>query len=237
MGLESASEPDEMDIDLDEPEEDGEGEQFFDTRSRSASTSTSSGGRDLGRGKSDEIDTEEDPVDPITPGPGMRTFDIGRTGGGEEGAYTGEDRAKGAREDEFDGAVFEDDIEDDWVDPSLPTPVAQPRTPQPRSSPPGPVDIPALAKGKLAIKKGKKGKKSPVVGAVPMVKTPTPIASQSQQHYPFPVTQKSADDTPLQERPHNVSGVVGKRMHTTRARDGGRTQSGGVKGVLPTDDC
>jgi cysteine protease ATG4 len=86
MGLESLSEPDELDIDMDideedetgeedEPDGDGEGEQFFDTRSQH----TSSGrGQDhdhrRNASKSDELDTEQDPVDPVKCLLGLSTF-------------------------------------------------------------------------------------------------------------------------------------------------------------------
>ncbi|KAG6882739.1 hypothetical protein C0995_013906, partial [Termitomyces sp. Mi166 len=80
MGLESFSEPDQddllMDMDDDEEdEEDDEREGYFDTRSTSAaSTSTSSvSARGHGRrGASEEVDPEEDSVDPITPLPNAR---------------------------------------------------------------------------------------------------------------------------------------------------------------------
>ena len=253
MGLESLSEPDDLDMDMDEEEEEDEedGERFFDTRSQSASTS-SGGGRDQGPNKSDELDTEEDPVDPITPGPGVRSF---------------EPRAV-EKENEPGGVVVvveSDGVEDDdWVDPSLPSPVASPPVPRSLVGPPpqrsGSIDLAAFAKGKSALgKKGKKpSKRSRSGSGAVVVKTPVPpvvrpqdaqeqLVDQQQQQrqrqhssFPFPMTQKSADDVPTplpEERPRGSSSVLkGKRMHTAKARDGGRTQSGGVKGVLPTSD-
>jgi cysteine protease ATG4 len=72
--------------------------------------------------------------------------------------------------------------------------------------------------------------------AAPPAPVPTPSKKKSKGkrkavpvpsvHYPFPV---SVEDVP-QPR---ASG--GQRMHTARARDGGRTQSGGVRGVLMED--
>ncbi|KAG6907546.1 hypothetical protein DXG01_008532 [Tephrocybe rancida] len=82
MGLESISEPDPDDLlmdmkmeddERDDEDGDGNGEQFFETRSASASTSSTSAGasgsgssarRGKGRAMSEEVDTEEDPVDP-----------------------------------------------------------------------------------------------------------------------------------------------------------------------------
>ena len=162
IGLESISEPDDMDLDDDdddaavgvvddneaEEEEEEEGkvvefdieraageeevdsEKFFDTLSGSASTSNASAGSP--RLKSDDVDTEEDPVDPVTPGPNSR-FDIvipsSRKGGREEKDV---DEYRGFEDDEDDGSG--DDIEDDWIDPSLPSP--------PSTSRPGPRPLP-----------------------------------------------------------------------------------------------
>jgi len=71
---------------------------------------------------------------------------------------------------------------------------------------------------------------------VPMVRIPSP---PSQEHYPFPVTPADDPSATPQERSRTNSISNNKdpthRMHTARARDGGRTQSGGVKGIL-TDD-
>ncbi|KAF9465112.1 hypothetical protein BDZ94DRAFT_1254537 [Collybia nuda] len=254
MGLESISEPDDLDMDMDDEDDDAEAEQFFDTRSGSPSTSSASasGGHDGagGRSKSEEVDTEEDPVDPITPGPNSR-FSIGEQPLQEKG---GEPRTGGEFDMEGDEDVFEnDDIEDDWVDPSIPSPsLSGPRTALPPTTPkdapgapPDSADVPSLVKGSSVNggtkkKKGKKGGQIPV--PVPLVKIPAPSDKHTQEHFPFPVTQRSVDDASLtpQERSRtssvaNREPTTGKRMHTARARDGGRTQSGGVKGIL-TDD-
>ena len=235
MGLESISEPDDLDMDSDE--EGGEGEQFFDTRSGSASTSSASQHEVEERGKSEEVDTEEDPVDPITPGPGSR-FEIGEAEG------KGSEEENMSVNGEFDGEVddFDDDIEDDWVDPT-PTLPTQAPVPPPAPSKEDlviPVDVPALAKGKPnGGKKAKKGKRGTQIAVpVPLVKIPSQTNQEPQEHYPFPLTQWSSDEaTPHpQERVRSSSNTPGgKRMYTARARDGGRTQSGGVKGVLTED--
>ncbi|GLB41114.1 putative cysteine protease [Lyophyllum shimeji] len=219
MGLESISEPDDLDMDMGmEEDEDGEdededegAEQFFDTRSASASTSSASGsgsaaGNKSRRGRSEEVDTEEDPVDPITPLPNAR-FSIDAPISGRKTADN-EDRER--------WSLF----------PPLPIPPsAQPANEVKRSS------------GKKNSKKGKKGE---VPVPVPLVKMPTPPLTrqqqQQQEHFPFPVTHRYADETspmePEQRNRNSSSKSNGKRMHTARARDGGRTQSGGVKGVL-----
>lgn len=254
MGLESISEPDDLDMDMDDEDDDAEAEQFFDTRSGSPSTSSASASASGGhhgtgeRSKSEEVDTEEDPVDPITPGPNSR-FSIGEQPPREKG----DEPATGEFDLEGDGDGFEnDDIEDDWVDPSISSPSPSgPRTALPPvtpkdtpSAPPDSADVPLLVKGSSSNggvkKKGKKGGQIPV--PVPLVKIPAPSSKHPQEHYPFPVTPRLAEDiSPSpQERSRtssssNKGAATGKRMHTARARDGGRTQSGGVKGIL-TDD-
>ncbi|KAF6752070.1 cysteine protease [Ephemerocybe angulata] len=253
MGLESVSEPDDIDIDdeddalsglekrREEGEDDGDeddeedddddsGDQFFDTRSMSASLSSGS------RRRRDDNDTEEDVNDPVTPGP-MSRFDVGEYRKGEE-----------------------DDIEDDWVEPSLPTPMpdddrftmvtkpsaspsssssdASASTPAstPASSSLGaktPPSAPRVAKTKSrdGVSKKRKGKKQ--------VPVPVPVAKEAE-HYPFPVTRPDEEDRiGNDEDDVSYDGLQeeGKmrRMHTARARDGGRTQSGGVKGILADD--
>jgi cysteine protease ATG4 len=98
----------------DEEEDDDDADvEFFDTRSASASISSVSGrgssapskkNLKRGHGSPDDNDTEdsEDATGPITPGPntGATSFEFGD------------------RKD--DGEA--DDIEDDWIDPSVPTP-------------------------------------------------------------------------------------------------------------------
>lgn len=248
MGLESISEPDDMNMDLEDDDED-EGEQFFDSQSvstSSASASGASGGRGnrSDKSKSDEVDvdvdTEDDPVDPITPGPNSR-FSMIRLappgGGSKEG--------KGLEGDE-EGYEETGDIEDDWVDPSLPSspaaddapesPVSQGApTPRERGSSSG-VDeevliVPSGSSGSLAKRKSGSGrvrKKGREGGLV--------ISTSQEQHYPFPVADGTSSPEPHdRSRRSSTTNKGGKRMHTARARDGGRTQSGGVRGVLTED--
>ena len=330
IGLESISEPDDMDLDDDEvndddaavgvvgdneaeeeEEEEGEvvefddegaageeevdSEKFFDTLSGSASTSNTSVSSPRHRHKrlkSEDVDTEEDPVDPVTPGPNSR-FDIvipsSRKGGREEKDV---DEYRGFEDDEDDGSG--DDIEDDWIDPSLPSPPSTSRPgprplPKPLQQPqplPPPVPMkdhespsvssssslsspPVLASksksssskqssstnNSVKVKIEKSKKQIPV--PVPQVRLLAQQQRQQpqEQHYPFPVAP--VDDPWVSSPQHRVassqdrSGGGGasngqgnqhisaeiatteKRMHTARARDGGRTQSGGVKGILP----
>ena len=86
----------------------------------------------------------------------------------------------------------------------------------------------------VKVKSKSRKQKKPV--ALSILRTPEPPA-----HFPFP---SSLEDTPQQEdyqqqreqSPEMLeNGTKQQRMHTARARDGGRTQSGGVKGVLTED--
>ncbi|KAF5356425.1 hypothetical protein D9758_009469 [Tetrapyrgos nigripes] len=264
IGLESMSDDDGLDMPEDddfevegddvEPsvEESGEGaeggddddsEKYFDSRSRSASDSPSStgtrshedsrSGKRKERGKSEEVDTEEDPVDPITPGPTATRFEIPIT--------KSEDH-----EADNDKPFNEDDIEDDWVDPSVSsTPLHTPPSSQFSTSIP---DVIPVKKTKSngsttgSIKK-KKRKEKQVPVPVPKVKLPThPV----QESFPFPMAREDPPEISHSYSSSSSSGVTADheesssrgyegRMHTARARDGGRTQSGGVKGIL-TDD-
>ena len=260
-------------------EEEAASEKFFDTCSGSASTSSASAGSTHHRHrrlKSDDVDTEDDPVDPVTPGPHSR-FDIvvppSRKGGREEARDA--DEYRGFEDDENDGSG--DDIEDDWVDPSLPSPTPTSRAsvlPKPLQQPLPPVPLkdhvspsvssasssssPALAAPPMSKSKSSSSKKSSstlnssVKGKKSKKQIPVPVPQiklvNQQEHYPFPVapvddpsgssphraaSQDRTGDGQGKQSPTGIS--TEKRMHTARARDGGRTQSGGVKGILPDD--
>ncbi|KAK7049890.1 Cysteine protease atg4 [Paramarasmius palmivorus] len=250
MGLESISDPediaDSMDLDdddedqlRDEVEDDEASEQFFDTRSTSASVSSrsqhSSNRVGSERGRSEEVDTEEDPVDPITPGPITTKFDV---------------NAKGVEDDALhrEPSQESDDIEDDWVDPSLSSPMLTPQPTQQsqmqhQQGTDSLVVVPPLAKSKSSgstgsgsTKKKKKKHHDQQPVPVPKIKVPSPPSKES---FPFPVGDNGSAGW---SGPSSSSGDVDagkeqreKRMHTARARDGGRTQSGGIKGIL-TDE-
>lgn len=227
MGLESISDPDDMEMDPDEEDgievvdsEGAEGrpvrtrdaeDQFFDTRSTSISPVCSSV---KGGTKGSEADTEEDPIGPITPGPNS-TFEVDKH---EDGLLKG--LSKNDDFEEIDGHEAEDDEE--WVDPSIPTPLAQ--STERLYAPPMAKTKSTGSTGSTTSRKGKKGKKSKKA-SVPIVNTPSPPA-----HFPFP---RSLEES-FHERTYEA-GNYEKRMNNARARDGGRTESGGVKAVL-TDD-
>ncbi|KJA22323.1 hypothetical protein HYPSUDRAFT_41184 [Hypholoma sublateritium FD-334 SS-4] len=263
MGLESISEPDDMDLDGEgvEVDADGDGdgsERFFDTRSGSASASSKS---DKGRAHRRSSDTsEEDPSDPVTPGPTSR-FEIrapvprrkGKAvavGGAEDDDEEEEDGEKALDLGEEEGATDEGgDIEDDWIDPvsspgDVPSDSRHALPPQPAPPPPPAKDraVPAPASAASSSRssqsrstdKTRKARKQVPV-PVPAVRVPPP----AQEHYPFPVTPAEEHVGGVGvgvgasgERTRSTSGRKAHRMHNARARDGGRTQSGGVRGIL-----
>ncbi|KAJ7616137.1 hypothetical protein FB45DRAFT_935358 [Roridomyces roridus] len=155
---------------------------------------------------------------PLTPLPNAR-FDISPpppVKGGVPTAYS-ELLDDGADDgDDFVDASAEVDIEDDWVDPVPPAPVMLPPAPAPVAK----RSKSSAGKGKKKERERERGKK-----AVPV---PVPVPSV---HYPFPVSVEDASSPP----PASRAGATQQRMHTARARDGGRTQSGGVRGILTED--
>lgn len=211
MGLESISEPDdekETEEDADR-EGDEQAEQFFDTRSVLVE-----------RTRSEEGDTEEDPVDPITPLPGSR-FEIGQRGKDfededlrfEEGAsFIGVD----------DGEI----IEGDWVDPS-----AETSSPPPAVTKNGNDESGSNGRKKSRKEKDREKKQNPI--PVPLVSLPFPV-SMDDSVGGVAAHSQSTHERLRNSSSNNKAGVV-RKMHTARARDGGRTQSGGVKGLL-TDE-
>ncbi|KAG9311154.1 cysteine protease required for autophagy [Chiua virens] len=231
MGLESVSDPDDMVMDPEDEDEDdaeiidvdgAEGrpvrlrdaeDQFFDTRSMSISPVCSSV---KGGTKGSEADTEEDPIGPITPGPHSRsTFEVDK--------HEDSTLKDLSRNDDFEEIDGHEEDDEEWVDPSIPTPLAQSI-----DRPYAPPITQAKSTGSTGSRKGKKGKKSKK-SSVPIVNAPSPPV-KSEAHFPFPRSLEESFHERLDER-----GNYEKRMNNARARDGGRTESGGVKAVL-TDD-
>ncbi|KAK2461157.1 hypothetical protein APHAL10511_006684 [Amanita phalloides] len=250
----------------DDNNDDGD-DEFYDTRSRSSAEGSraecGAGGRASTSRSTSRSDTEEDALGPITPGPGSR--------------FTGEDA-------DNENALDDVDVDDDdWVDPSMPSPPPSRRSTEPAllAAPPSSSIVEGAGSGG---KKGK-GKKKTGPGIVPVIRphvlarSPSPLSTpglkskskgktgkskssksrqggerereKEQEHYLFPSAgldddgdgYGSEDATPLDRSRNNTAtatmgvgedAVMVKRMNTTRARDGGRTQSGGVKGVLTT---
>ena len=239
--------------------------------SSTASTSTSEStslrgdtameiGEDLqtnGDGKrSSEVDTEEDPIGPITPH--ATTFAEQGTLQGAKGKGKGKTVPGGFGDDDDDddddddeglGVVGGGDIEDDWVDSGLTTP------PSALSSSKSEVEVmkteSATSEERVRSKsKPKSGSKhrdrdkerrpsksksrrlDTTTKTVPIVETTTAVTVA--QHYPFPSSTTGGVETDDDKK--EDSGRRIPQMRTTKARDGGRTQSGGVRGILLTED-
>jgi cysteine protease ATG4 len=248
MGLESISEPDDMDMDDndndddEEAQDDGADEPFFDTRDGTRSSSTSPDASVRGGARSSDFDTEEDPMGPDTPGQTPRTtFEVGK-GGLPEEAFDDKHRKEDV---DVAGDQDDDDDDDDWVDPSVPT----------SPLPPPKIQAPAMVQThsnssssssssgvKVKSSKSKKTAKRKSASVVPVLRAPP------EPHFPFPSSvedtttpqqedfQHQRDQLPEMQPQQQGNGKKLQRMHTARARDGGRTQSGGVKGVLTTED-
>ncbi|KAH9947064.1 peptidase family C54-domain-containing protein [Amylocystis lapponica] len=238
VGLESFSEPD-----IDMPEDDDE---FSDGRSPSASPDTSV---QTGGGKS-EFDTEDELIDPITPGPATAkaSFDTRETKDANEikdSSEVKDNEYVGAgtsirREDPID---FDEDEDEEWMDPQTDTPPLSPEDPMRPATPPPHeqqrIRAPQIAEslsnsstvstGTTASKRQrKKSKKS----SAPPVRPPSP-----SPQYPFPATQpgEGEGEEAQEDSGKSPNGKRMPQMRTAKARDGGRTQSGGVRGV-PADD-
>ncbi|KAI0917727.1 hypothetical protein AcV5_003899 [Taiwanofungus camphoratus] len=214
MGLESISEPD-----IDMPED-----EFSDTRSPSASPDISV----QGSAAKSEADTEDDPIDPLTPGAGKSSFEMAEPLKGE------------APTEESIG--FDDEEDEEWMDPApYETPPETPSVVQQNH-----LHAPPIAESKSTsstistetnASSKKQRKKAKKIAAAKAKLSPPP--QQQQLQYPFPASQPG-EDALQEELQEDVSkSVSGKRipqMRTAKARDGGRTQSGGVRGV-PADDA
>ncbi|KZT08838.1 uncharacterized protein LAESUDRAFT_757025 [Laetiporus sulphureus 93-53] len=217
IGLESFSEPD-----IDMPEEDN-----FSDRARSPSASPDTSVH--GVGSKSEVDTEEDPIDPVTPGPGKSSFEI----------PTQQVKGEPEHDDPID---FDDEEDEEWMDPApYPTGTPPELEPEPEmeaqatpslSSPPqvhAPPMTQTLSTSSTLSTTSTGSKKRKKKKHAAKEKTPVPSATPVPLQYPFPAT--SPGEEPQQEA--NTKRVP--QMRTAKARDGGRTQSGGIRGV-PTDD-
>jgi len=204
--------------------------------------------------RSSEVDTEEDPIDPITPH--AATFAEqgivrGAKGKGREKTIPGGFGDDDDDDDEDLGVGGEGDIEDDWVDSGLITP------PSVLSSSKSEVEVAkeeAVTSGERIRPKSKSKSRSKhrdkdkdkerrpskpkskrleaAPKTVPIVETNT--AATIAQHYPFP--SSTTGEVEIGDDKKEDGGRRIPQMRTTKARDGGRTQSGGVRGILLTDD-
>ncbi|KAL1714431.1 peptidase family C54-domain-containing protein [Schizophyllum commune] len=187
---------------------------------------------------------DEDNVDPVTPGPHDTRFAIPEPQG----------RAKDICDDmHIDDLGGSGDIADDWIEPSPPptrhsSTTSPPQSSPPVASPPSIASAPSSASSSsppplLAKKKTKRKDKSKAV-PVPRVTIPSdsaPVAfprsdakgeeddwAENDEVYYSARDNERSDDAfvNVHVKPKE------RRMHTARARDGGRTQSGGVRGIM-----
>ena len=125
-----------------------------------------------------------------------------------------------------DSLEFEDDDDDEWVAPEL-------FTPQQEYGAAAPALDPALGESQATVRReASDSSQHPTADPEKRRKKSRKQASSNAQpleQFPFPAT--AGDEEEYVKSP-------GKRvpqMRTAKARDGGRTQSGGVRGV-PADD-
>ena len=163
----------------------------------------------------DENSTEDDPVGPLTPGPGSNSS----TGKFHEQQNQS---SKFPVVDDRDEEDADDDIVDDWIEtPVLVSPGGSP-------SPP-PLPTKSRSGG---VKKPKHQKPVPV----PRVSFPSDSEKSVGSSFAFPsINAADGDGAALSGTAGSDLSTNSKRMHTARGRDGGRTQSGGVKGVFTED--
>lgn len=229
MGLESVSEPD-----IDMPDDD----EF----SLGNSPAGSVHGSGVGGSVKSEVDTEDDPIAPLTPSAGKASFDI------DSGAPERMKREPSSRSSQ-DSLSFDDEDDEEWEDPAeFPTPMMP--------SEPEPVHIRAThnhTEAPMSIAKShstssttsnattastEKTRRKTKKGTSASAKTPraAPHQQEVQVQYPFPAAYPGEEAEALPSPPDPQG--QGKRvpqMRTAKARDGGRTQSGGVKGILVDD--
>ncbi|TBU38471.1 peptidase family C54-domain-containing protein [Dichomitus squalens] len=228
MGLESISEPD-----IDMPDDD----EFSLGNSPRDSPAGSIRGSAVGGSVGSEVGTEEDPIAPLTPSAGKASFDIDAP-----------ERMKRAASNQStqDSLSFDDEDDEEWADPpefsdphlplSETAPVARGS-----SSPESPPVIAAARSTSSTASKdttgtGKTTRRKTKKGSSGGGSTKAPRTSQqaeSQVQYPFPAGDP--EDEEPERAPAQMQGKRVPQMRTAKARDGGRTQSGGIKGVLMDD--
>lgn len=212
MGLESISEPD-----FDLPDED---EEFADAedhiRSTSASPDTSL--PSTNSKYAEEGDTEDDPVDPITPGPGRNTFTNLRA----PGQIEKQSSTSTAGSSQAGSLSFDDEDDEEWVAPEY--------TSQPEAGPSSPlVEPPDLLNSQATITR-ETSESSNSEPDKHRKKTKKKTVKPPPEQYPFPASTDEVEEL----APRSPSKRI-PQMRTQKARDGGRTQSGGVRGI-PADD-
>jgi cysteine protease ATG4 len=214
----------EDDGDEEDEEEDSDGD-FFDA-GEGAVVDDRVSSRAASKSGQSEGDTEDDPVGPMTPGPTTIVTDNTPVKGttSRKAHAVSFARTPSASTDGGEGNL--DDEE--WVDP---TPI--PATPL-DATPPAliPVPAPPMAKTKSSSsnsaksrKKHRKEARAPALS--PSVSVPFPSSSPRQNQG---VTAAEGAQGAEEDTSRRIP-----QMSMARGRDGGRTQSGGVKGVIELD--
>lgn len=217
MGLESISEPD---IDL--PDDDDE-DEFSDAQDhvRSGSDSPDNSLPSPTSKFTEEGDTEDDPVDPVTPGAGKSSFvNIIPPGMIQKSASTS---TTGSTSSGVESLSFDDEDEVEWVGHDVMTPQQEYNTSSPEFEH-------TLAESQATINMRASEDSGVSHEHVKHKRKSTKKKSSAKappQQYPFPATPGEEES---KSPPRRVP-----QMRTAKARDGGRTQSGGVRGV-PADD-
>ncbi|TFK84588.1 hypothetical protein K466DRAFT_496300 [Polyporus arcularius HHB13444] len=224
MGLESVSEPD---IDMPDDEEFSLGNS--PGGSPNGSFRGSAVGGSIGGSVKSEVDTEDDPIAPLTPSAGKPSFDIDAP-----------ERMKRAPSSSTqDSLSFDDEDDEEWADPpefsDTHLPLADPAAAKRGSSSPDspPVMVASRSTSSTTSKgTGKTTRRKSKKTTSGSSKTPRPAPHhEAQVQYPFPAADPADEEPP----PTQMQGKRVPQMRTAKARDGGRTQSGGIKGVLMDD--
>ncbi|KAI0697475.1 hypothetical protein BC835DRAFT_1413706 [Cytidiella melzeri] len=213
MGLESVSEPD---IDL--PEEDDE---FSDAQDelRSASASPDTSPPSTNSKSMEEDDLEDEHHDPITPGATKISFTNIRAPGHMQKAPSTSTTGSSVP----DSLDFEDEEDEEWLAPEV-------FTPQPDYGMPTPVIEPPMLEESQVTLTREFNNNSPSEADSEKRKRKSKKKGKNTvpEQFPFPAT--AGEEEELKNAGKRVP-----QMRTAKARDGGRTQSGGVRGI-PTDD-
>ncbi|CAE6479650.1 unnamed protein product [Rhizoctonia solani] len=181
-----------------------DGEDFYDTHTGETRSA-------IGRSETSppgELSTTDESMEVVTPGP--------RHASRFETVRPGKDKLTHHR-----GASSEGEDDDDWVDPTPPPadvreiPGVENGAPASISATPSPDLVPSPSVPSV-VSEGSSLPESPVRGG---------------NKFPFPAGDDDEDDMMLQY-PKTQSTRGSSQLRTVRARDGGRTKSGGVKGLV-----
>lgn len=212
-----------------EEEEDSDGD-FFDAGEGAAIDDRVSS-RAASKSGQSEGDTEDDPVGPMTPGP--TSVPTGNAAKATPPLLRKAHAVSFARTTSGEDGDLDDE---EWVDP---TPIpATPLDTTPPLFPGGGGAVPSppmMAKSKSSSStKSRKRKEARALAAA--------AAAAATVHVPFPSSNQTSESTDSdhnrereREREHHSRDRSSRRepqMSMARGRDGGRTQSGGVKGVI-----